>query len=76
MIPLTSNRRAASAVPTLPPVSLKSRLSALNRNRRIAMGLLTVRKKYRDRLAVAVLMERRFVRPYLAGQRARAVSGR
>lgn len=68
--------RIAASMPPLPPVSLKSRLSALNRNRRIAMGLLTGRKKYRDRLAVAALMERRFVRPYLAGQRARAVSGR
>ena len=68
--------RIAAFMPPLPPVSLKSRLSALNRNRRIALGLLTGRKKYRDRLAVAALMERRFVRPYLAAERPPKVSGR
>ena len=68
--------RIAAFMPPLRPVSLKSRLSSLNRNRRIALGLLTGRTKYRDRLAVAALMERRFVRPYLAAERPPKVSGR
>lgn len=64
--------RIAPFMPPLPPVAWRSRLSALNRSRRVAMGLLTGRQKYRDQLAVAKLMQRRFVLPYLETQQSAA----
>ncbi|MBV0892226.1 glycosyltransferase family 8 protein [Paracoccus sp. Z118] len=60
--------RIAAFMPPLPPLSWKARLSALNRNRRVAIGLLMGRKKYRDQVAVAALMQSRFVAPYLEAQ--------
>ncbi|HRO13447.1 MAG TPA: glycosyltransferase family 8 protein [Paracoccus sp. (in: a-proteobacteria)] len=66
--------RIAPFMPQLPPIAWHSRLSMLNRNRRVAMGLLTGRRKYRDRIAVARLMQRRFVLPYLETQQQAAAA--
>jgi len=58
--------RINDLLPPLPRPSFRSRLSRLNRKRKIALGVLSGRRKYRASQQVARAMEEEIVDPYLA----------
>lgn len=68
--------RIAALMPPPQPRTWRLRLSVLNRNRRMVLGLLTGRRKYRVQRAVLALMRQRYVLPYLQAQQRRAAAPR
>lgn len=66
--------RIETMMPPPQPRTWRLRMSVLNRHRRMAMGLLMGRRKYRDQRAVLALMRRRYVAPYLHAQQRRAAA--
>ena len=66
--------RIAALMPPVPPRTWRMRLSAANRTRRMAMGLLAGRRKYRLQRAVLALMSERYVAPYLQAQQRRTAA--